>query len=187
MKERKATDFRFLLERIVKDDEKAFSELYDLFSPELSRHIYAKVGDLLVAEDMLHDLFLALWKNRHMMLSIDFLPAYLYSSCRYLILAHYRKELLVSNTIDVHELDVLDESLSLEDRLHYRYIIDIVNNEIENLPEKCREVFKLSRTEYLSNKEIAEKMQISESTVEKHIGKAIKRLRDVTKAFVFFF
>lgn len=180
-------DFHPLLKRIVKEDKRAFSELYDLFSADLTKHIVLKVSDPQVAEDILHDLFLSLWRNRHNLLEIESLPAYLYSSCRYLILAHYRKELKRANPVDLEELDILDESVSLEDRMHYRYVIDMVANEIENLPEKCREVFKLSRTEYLSNKEIAARMAISESTVEKHINKAISRLRNITKKFLLFF
>lgn len=187
MKERRLSEFRPLLERIVKGDERAFSELYDLFSTDLTRHILSKISDEQVAEDILHDLFLSLWRNRHTMLEIESLPAYLYSSCRYLILAHYRQELKRANPVDVEELDLLDETVSLEERLHYRYIIDIVSNEIENLPDKCREIFKLSRSEYLTNREIAERMDISESTVEKHINKAIRRLRDITKKFLLFF
>ena len=77
-------------------------------------------------------------------------------------------------------MDFADETITIEDRLYYRYIIDIVSREIENLPEKCQEVFKLSREYYMSNKEIAQKLNISESTVEKHINKAIKHLRTAT-------
>lgn len=187
MKERVLHDFHPLLQRIVKEDKRAFSELYDLFSADLTRHIVSKVSDSQVAEDILHDLFISLWRNRHNLLEIESLPAYLFSSCRYLILAHYRQELKRANPVDLEHLDILDESVSLEDRMHYRYVIDMVSNEIENLPEKCREVFKLSRTEYLSNKEIAARLAISESTVEKHINKAISRLRDVSKKFLLFF
>ena len=187
MKESELSDFRPLLERIVKGDERAFSLLYDLFSADLTRHILSKVSDYQVAEDILHDLFLSLWRNRHNMLEIASLPAYLYSSCRYLILAHYRQELKRANPVNLEELDLLDETVPLEDRLHYRYVIDMVNHEIENLPDKCRAVFKLSRHEYLTNKEIAARMDISESTVEKHINKAISKLRDISKNFLLFF
>ncbi len=176
-----SVSYSFLLKRIVNEDEQAFSELYDLFAPDLTKHIVSKVTNLQVAEDILHDLFLSLWRNRQNLLEIESLPAYLYSSCRYLILAHYRKEMKKGYSVDLNNLDVLDESISLEDRIHYRYVIDVVSNEIENLPEKCRNVFKLSRIEYLTNKEIAERMAISESTVEKHINKAISRLRSVLR------
>lgn len=187
MKDSVLSDYQFLLKEIAKGNERAFSDLYDLFSEPLTKHILTKIANIEVAEDILHDLFLSLWRNRVNMIEIESLPAYLYSSCRYLIIAHYRKELKNQNPLDLEGLDVLDDSISLEDRLHYRYVIDMVTNEIENLPDKCRQVFKLSRNEYLSNKEIALELGISESTVEKHINKAISRLREVSKKMLLFF
>ncbi|WP_149524628.1 RNA polymerase sigma factor [Sphingobacterium hotanense] len=174
-----------LLEAISHGNERAFSIFYDLFATELTRHIFSKVNDQEVAEDILHDLFLSLWKNKSRLTEIISVPAYLYSSCRYLIIAYSRKKYSKPTLqLDISSLDILDEDVPLEDRLYYRYTLDLIEKEIENLPEKCREVFKLSRSEFLSNREIAQKLQISESTVEKHINKAIKRLRSLTQPYL---
>lgn len=184
MEEREQADFQVLLERVAKNDQAAFSALYDLFAAELIKHILSKIGDKEVAEDILHDLFLSLWKNRARINQIQSLPAYLYSSCRYLILNYFRQQIQKGIKTDIENLDLLDNTIPIEERMHYRYVIDIVDNEIENLPEKCRQIFKLSRKDYLSNKEIAQQLNIAESTVEKHINKAISRLRSVTKNFL---
>lgn len=184
MNEEQNTAYSTLLTAIEQSNEKAFVMLYDLFSKDLSKYILSKVADLDLAQDILHDLFLSVWKNKDKLKEIKSLPAYLYSSCRYLILAYYRKRVnLEVSEIDLSQLDILDESVELEDRLHYRYIIDLVEREIENLPEKCKAVFKMSRYDYLSNKEIATRMDISESTVEKHINKAISRLKSISKLY----
>ena len=178
------TSYHHLIAAIEQGNERAFAMLYDLFSGDLSRYILSKVASIEVAQDILHDLFLSLWKNRDRIHEIQSLPSYLYSSCRYLIIAHYRNNMKeISRDYNLEELDILDSSVPLEDRLHFRFIIDMVESEIENLPEKCRIIFKLSRHDFLSNKEIAEKLQISESTVEKHIHKALKRLREVSKGY----
>ncbi len=183
----KNSAYRDLLLDVSSGNERAFALLYDLFATDLSKHILSKVGDFETSEDILHDLFLSLWKNRSKLHEIQSLPAYLYSSCRYLILAHYRnKEKINISSLDIDNLDVLNEDIPLEERLHYRYIVDLVNQEIENLPDKCKEIFKLSRIDYLSNKDIAQRLAISESTVEKHINKAIKRLRMVSKNLTIF-
>lgn len=173
-------NFEELLIRIGEGDQQAFAIIYDFYAADLIRHISKKISNPQTAEDILHDLFLSLWNNRAKIVEIVSLPAYLYSSCRYLMLAHFRQQLKQGNQEDIRDVDLLDDSLPLEDQLYYRYMLDTVANEVENLPEKCREVFKLSREEFLSNKEIAAKLNISESTVEKHINKAIKRLRAVT-------
>lgn len=180
MKNRKSYQYHELLPLIRQGDQRAFVILYDLFTPDLITYIAKKVANSEVAEDILHDLFMSVWKNREMIEEIESLPAYLFSSCRYLILAHYRKKLKLKITLNCDELDLEDETIAIEDRLYYRYIIDIVAKEVENLPEKCREVFKLSRDCYMSNKAIAQQLNISESTVEKHINKAIKHLRAAT-------
>lgn len=180
-----------LLLGISEGNEKAFSELYDIFYPELTRHVLSKVNDQIIAEDILHDLFFSLWKNRESILEIKSVPAYLYSSVRYLILRYYRmKKVQEFNSSDLDDIEgVLDED-SIEDRLYYRYILDEVQSEIENLPEKCKEVFKLSREKYLSIQQISEKLSISESTVKKHINRALRQLRSFTKgkfSFILFF
>lgn len=181
MKNQKSYQYHELLPLIRQGDQRAFVILYDLFTPDLIAFIAKKVASSEVAEDILHDLFMSVWKNREMIEQIESLPAYLFSSCRYLILAHYRKNLkLKVSSLDFDELELEDETVAIEDRLYYRYIIDIVAKEVENLPEKCREVFKLSRDFYMSNKAIAQQLNISESTVEKHINKAIKHLRAAT-------
>lgn len=187
MEQDKRLTYHKLLKAVSEGDQSAFSTLYDLFAPQLTQHILSKISHAEVAEDLLHDLFLSLWKNRSHLADIESLPAYLYSSCRYLILAYYRKRQELHASEDSEELDLLDEDVPLEDRLHYRYLIDIVDREIDNLPEKCKEVFKLSRYEYLSNREIAERLAISESTVEKHINKAIGRLRSKTRYLTLLF
>lgn len=180
-----------LLLQISKGEERAFSELYDIFYPELTRHVLSKIRDQNIAEDILHDLFLSLWKNRNNILEIESIPAYLYSAVRYLILAQYRRQKIQELSLNsLEELDIIQEDAPIEDRLYYRYILDEVQREIENLPEKCKEVFKLSRENYLSIKQIAEELSISESTVKKHINKALNNLRSISKkkfSFILFF
>jgi|GEM_PF-599813 len=171
----KDRDFRDLLGRIARGSHKAFAELYDLFWPELLSHVLAKVRDVQAAEDILHDMFVSLWNRRETILEIESIPAYFYTSCRYLVFRHYRRRMQEEHPDE--ELDVADQERPLEERLHYRYLLDMVAREVEKLPEKCRQAFKLSRYEYLTNREIAERMAISESTVENHINKAINRLR----------
>ncbi|PUV22118.1 MULTISPECIES: RNA polymerase sigma factor [Sphingobacterium] len=190
MKNTGSYHYQDLLPLVQQGDQRAFSALYDLFAPDLTSFIAKKISSREVAEDILHDLFISVWKNRALIEKIESLPAYLFSSCRYLVLAHYRKEMKLKITQNVEHLEFADQSINIEDRLYYRYIIDIVAKEVENLPHKCREVFKLSREYYMSNKEIAIKLEISESTVEKHINKAIRHLRTATSHlfhFILFF
>lgn len=179
--------YQHLIPDIANGNQHAFSKLYDLFYPSLLEHVVSKVNDIPVAEDILHDLFLSIWKNRQKLPEIESLPAYLYSSCRYLVIDHIRKSSQQQVYADLSDFDSADNEPALEERLYYRYLLDAVNKEIENLPEKCRQIFKLSREEHLSNKEIAAAMNVSESTVENQINKALKRIRAVRKHFFIHF
>jgi RNA polymerase sigma-70 factor (ECF subfamily) len=187
MKETGEYKYHHLVDPISKGDQKAFTALYDLFYPSLAQHILQKLDNETVMQDILHDLFLSIWKNREKLQEIDSLPGYLYSSCRYLVLAHIRRSTLVQYSDNVYNLDFQITNESLEDRLYYRYLIDIVNAEIEKLPTKCKHIFKLSREQHLSNKEIADRLGLSESTVENHINRAIKQLRGVIQHYLFLF
>lgn len=180
-------EYQHLLLQIAKGDENSFAKLYDIFWPELLQHLLRKVTDVQAAEDIIHDLFVSLWNRRATILEIESIPAYLYSACRYRVFSYYRKSMLISRSDYELEEDMADDERPLDERLYYRYLLDIVDKEVEKLPEKCRQIFRLSRYSYLSNKEIAEKLAISESTVENHINKAIKKLRSVSKNNYFFF
>lgn len=172
-----------LLADIAIGNQAAFSKLYDLFYPALIQHVVSKINDETVAQDILHDLFLSLWKSRERIVQIQSIPAYLYASCRYLIIDYLKKAALQNKHEEMASFDIDSKEEPLEDRLYYRFLLDRVNQEIDNLPEKCRAIFKMSREKYMSNKEIAAYLQISESTVENQIRKALQRIKVVTKDF----
>jgi RNA polymerase sigma-70 factor (family 1) len=176
-----------LLADVAKGSESAFSELYNLFYPSLLQHVILKVNEESAAEDILHDLFLSLWKSRERIDKIESLPAYLFTSCRYLVFEYLKKSSRATPHENMADLEISSDEQPLEDRLYYRYLLDIVNKEIENLPEKCRQIFKLSREEFKSNKEIADYMEISESTVENQIRKALRRIKAATRHYNYLF
>jgi RNA polymerase sigma-70 factor (ECF subfamily) len=180
MKQDEDRDYTDLLIKISSGDQKSFAQVYEIFYPPLLKHTTSKVGDLTVAEDILHNLFLSLWNNRERLVVISSLSAYLYTSCRYLTIQHIKKTIKDEQNIILFHESRQDNAQSIEDRLYFRYLLDIVNSEIESLPERCKQVFKLSREELKSNKEIAACLNLSESTVENQINKALKRIRNAT-------
>ena len=172
-----------LLADIANGSQAAFSRLYDLFYPALIQHVKSKVSSDAEAQDILHDLFLSLWEMRRTIQNIQSLPAYMYTSCRYMIIDHIKKVSTLNDFEEIDELEIDSKEQPLEEVLYYRYLLDKINQEIENLPEKCRAIFKMSRKDYMSNKEIADYLQISESTVENQVRKALQRLKVVSKDF----
>jgi len=165
-----------LIDRLKKGDKAAFDELFRSYYKYLVviAHKYLKDRD--GARDMVQDVFLDLWKRREQV-KIDqsakfFLRRAVINKC----LASKRK----SDRITVNtELVNIDKSTvdSTADQVAFNDINAFVNMIIEGLPERCREIFILSRKKEMSHKEIAVKLNISTKTIENQMTKALKVIR----------
>lgn len=136
------------------------------------------VKDPAVAEDIVQEVFIRFWDNRHQLDISVSVPAYLsravVNSCKdYLdhvnVHHRYEQEYMSANTVEF-ELDYDAEELdALRERL---------NAFIERLPEKCREIFILACVEGLKYREVAERLDVSVNTVKTQVKSAYARLRD---------
>ena len=174
-----------LLVLLAKNDEAAFTEIYDRFWKKLFAIAYNRIKESDLAEDIVHDVFASLWANRNRS-KIETLENYLATATKYLVLARIKKkerERLYNSS--VKEAPVIE--LPLETSLHYKRLLKIVNDEVEKLPEKCRLIFKYSRNEGMPVKQIADHLSISPKTVENQLNKALKHLRMATKTFLHLF
>lgn len=126
-------EYHHLLYKIVQGDQAAFAKLYDVFWPELLRHLLTKISDSQAAEDIIHDLFVSLWKRRSTLLEIESIPAYLFTACRYMVFKYYKGQSIATpSELGMEENIPLDER-PLEERLYYRYLLDLIHKEVENL------------------------------------------------------
>jgi RNA polymerase sigma-70 factor (ECF subfamily) len=161
----------------LSNDEKAFAEIYARYVTPLFEVAFRKINEKDAAEDIVQITFIKFWNNRATIVIRQSLKAYLYTALRNNVITHYYRH-LSKNTISIDKL--ADHQLSREDEVENKMdFLDLnsrYNHSLEGLPEKCREVFVLSRDGY-SMKEIAELRNISPKTVEVHIGKALKFLR----------
>lgn len=110
--------------------------------------------------------------------------AYFFVTARHVVGEVLRRLRVVSiETIaDIDSLNIADEDVGLERRIGGREEIERVQHMLAKLPPKCREAFELRKFAELSQKEIAQRMQLSESTVEKHLVKALRLLMIEMKA-----
>ncbi|WP_420150574.1 RNA polymerase sigma-70 factor [Spirosoma sp.] len=158
------------------NDEKAFTALYDRDFRLLFNYVFSKVNDRFAAQEIVQELFISIWKQRHIN-TIQVSRAYLFASAKNLIISHYRKEYTRQHYYSQWEVqrevstEPTDQPLLMAD-LQQRY-----EQGLQLLPPKCREVF-LSSRKGQSNREIAQQLTISEKTVEQHITKALRLLRE---------
>jgi RNA polymerase sigma-70 factor (family 1) len=180
----KTIDFTYSDENILKliqenKDEAAFTMLYDRYFRILFNYTYSKVNDQFAAQEIVQELFVSIWQQSHGSPVIS-CRAYLFSSVKNHIISYFRKEYTRKFHYDrweVHfenSVDLTDQQLLTSD-LQQRYEQALVL-----LPPKCKEVFIMSRKGH-SNKEIALQLLISEKTVEQHITKALRVLKEYLK------
>ncbi len=173
-----------LLALLKESDRAAFAEVYDRYKVLLHIHAYKKFSDREEAKDIVQDVFASLWKNRE---NSDFnnLPGYLYTAVRNSIVNHItRKEVKTKYITSMQNFSSFGQIVT-DHLIREKQLADIIEKEIEALPKKMRVIFELSRKEHLSHKEIAERLSISEKTVDKQISNALKILRTRVKLMSF--
>jgi RNA polymerase sigma-70 factor (ECF subfamily) len=173
---------KVLLDRLTKGDENALNEIYLIYWQDLFLSAYNVLRDKAACEDIVQDLFLQLWQKREVLQITASLRAYLFTAVRYNVFRQIRTGKVRSELFEYIEerMDVTAADHLLEEREMNLQVARAV----AALPEKCREVYKLSREEELSHKEIATKLNISTKTVENQITIALKRVRSSLNTFV---
>jgi RNA polymerase sigma-70 factor (ECF subfamily) len=159
-------------------NEMAFTEIYNRYWEQLFAIAYNRIRELQPAEDIVQDVFMSLWNNRQKS-EVSVLQHYLAAAVKYMTLAYLRKSgKMVTDSEDVlHAL----QSESLEQQLKYKELLHIIQKETDKLPERCRLIFRYSRQEGLSTRQIAQELNISPRTVETQISKALRVLRETIR------
>lgn len=169
--------------RIRSGDEHAFDLIYKKHWLRLFRTACRITEDESVAEDIIQETFISFWeKGCHK--DIFSIEAYLYQSVKFRSFMHLRSGAISRKHLE--HLANIAASVDGEKEYEVRELEELLRRSMNDLPERCREVFYLSRIDALSNKKIAEKLHISPKTVENQITKAIKHLRlSIDKMAVF--
>lgn len=170
---------------LAQDKEEAFNELFDRYWKRLFSAAYRRVQSREIAEEIVQDLFSSLWINRKKLNIHSSVESYFFTSVKYKSIRSLQKTILSSRYADSIQQKKSERDHSTEQTIELHDLEESLKKEIENLPDKCRTVFQLSRYQNYSTKEIAGLLNISEKTVENHIGKALKILRKKLKDYEF--
>ena len=163
-----------IFEKIKKGDDAAFSQLFNEFYTPLCFFANRYVADLDKSRSLVQQVFVDLW-IKHEKLNIHSSPkSYLYQSVKNRAIDYLRKEKI---NIAVSLSDENKNSTPFYDLVEEAELNDKINKAINQLPEKCREIFILCRFENMKYADIAKKRNISVKTVEMQMGIALKKLR----------
>lgn len=177
-------DDKELLTRLQNSDREAFNVLYYRYFSKLYSVVYKRVKSKEIAEEIVQELFTTLWVKRADLTVEHAFASYIFTAVKYMVFKYFRSEQVKRAYTDnaktqYADLDNYTEEAILFDELNNRF-----ETALRELPAKSGHVFKLSRKEHKSNKEIALELNITEKAVEYHITKALALLRINLKDYV---
>lgn len=156
--------------------ERCLQELYDDYYQYLVNSVYRMVPDQSIAEDMVQEVFMEIWKKRNQLQFRTSVGAYLRRAVTNRTLNYIRAQRMEFDSEDT-ALQYQSRDISSVKNLELEDLQSLIDKSIEELPEKCRIVFAMSRFEEMKYAEIAESLNISIKTVENHIARALQMLR----------
>lgn len=173
---KKASDEELVL-RLRNGSHRAYEEIYHRYKISLIEHAYKKLGIYEDAKEIVQDVFTSIWSNYAKTPALNNLAAWLYVLVRNKVLNHIAHTRVVNRYMASFK-DFVQQDNHLADLiLQEKEMKLLIDQEINNLPPKMRRVLIMSRENHLSNKVIAQELQISENTVKNHLKAALKILR----------
>ena len=167
-----------LLLKITLGCKRSFEILFKKYHRPLYNYAFRVFRDRAIADEVVHRVFIKIWDLRETLSSINSFRNYIFCVNRNLVaqelntISRNRKLAeQVANRI-VTSINVVEEEVI------YNNLEEIANEAIERLPRKRKEIFKLSRQNGFSHKEIAHKLNISENTVKVSVSKSLKQIKD---------
>ena len=165
------------LRKIRKGDIASFEALFHNYYSGLCGYAASLLGLKEVAEEVVQDVFYNIWKNRETLRIRYSLQSYLYRSAYNNSMMYLRKMRREHFMEDLSQAEPRVDAPDPSQIIQLNEVSDLILQTLEGLPERTREIFRLNRQEGLKYREIAQKLSISEKTVEANMGKALKALR----------
>lgn len=172
-----------ILSELANDNQLAMEKLFNYYYPRLHNfsRAFLKLEDGI--DDILQEVFLKIWRNRHNIRTSNTFNSYIFTITRNLLLNELRSRLNNQKIRDqLYQASVAKEYL-LSGNTEFDELKEKIESIIDELPARQRDIFKLSRYDGLSHKEIAEKLNITTKTVEYHISHAITYIKGKLEAF----
>ena len=162
---------------IKNGDEQAFEEVFKRYYGPLLNLSLGILKDEVAAAEQVQEVFVKLWERRSSLTEDVKLFPYLLTSVRNRCYNYIRDQGVAKKYVNHQLQQYRDQIFNEEYELYDEALIKRLHKAIDKMPEKCKEVFKLSRFEGLSHKQIASRLSISTKTIENHITKAMKILK----------
>ncbi|HWV67960.1 RNA polymerase sigma-70 factor [Chitinophaga sp.] len=167
-----------LLQRLVEGDELAFRRVFEHYRDMVYAKALHFMKDPALAEDILQDVFLQVWRHRGRLEAVQNFQAYLNAISRNMIYSHFRK--MANHSILLEKLTDQQEDAPAPDiiaGIEAKELQEALHSALGLLTNQQRKVFELSRLKGLSHMEIATELNMQRETVKKHISDALRTIR----------
>jgi len=161
---------------LSKEDERAFNELFLRYHLKVYRFAVNILDSKSDAEDIVQEVFIAVWQNRHHIKPEGF-SAYLFGIARNQVHSLLREQVHFNHYLLFLEQESEASSNATQEKINFDEVEGFFSGQIDRLPERRKKIFCMSRFEQLSYKEIARRLKISENTVDTQIRHVLNALR----------
>jgi RNA polymerase sigma-70 factor (ECF subfamily) len=176
------TDEKTVILELQKGSIPAFERIFSHYHKRIYNFCVGLHQSSSDAEETLQRVFVALWEQRCRVDENQPLASYLFTIARYIVYQDFRHEVYKKAAFDHFLINPVDLNKSTEDDILYNELLTFLKSLIERLPERQREIFKLSRFSGLSYRQIADQLNISENTVDTQIRRALDFVREKYQA-----
>jgi RNA polymerase sigma factor (sigma-70 family) len=168
------------LSSLLKDDDHAaFNEIYSRYWKKMLLIAWNHSQDKVSSKDIVHEVFISLWERRHEV-KIDNLPAFLATAVKFSIYKYYQRENRRSELLRLNY--EFSEQTHDEEKLDALFLQEYINGIVEEMPAKCRLVFRY-REMGMKNNEIAGEIKITQKAVERNLTRALNIIRGELKNY----
>lgn len=172
-----------LLGLMVSGDEKAYTEIYTRYHDMLYSYALNKLSDFDEAQDVVHDVLVKIWTKRNDLAGVKSIKAYLFTAVRNKSFDIFAQKKVSEQYLSSLNFFITNYSDNTDYLVREKDLDVYIKTQVNALAPKMRQVFKLSRYNYMSNSEIASVLGISKNTVETQIKRALKTLKIKMSSF----
>ncbi len=170
-------DEKNLLAQVATGDEKAFRRLFNQYWDNIYSVAFVFTKSTVLAEEIVQDVFMKLWQKKEQLPGIENFEGWLFTIARNHILNELRKKITVQSFREDLEQYFLETSSQPDEALLLKESEQLISKAVDQLHPQQKKIFIMMRREGLSQKEIADKLNLSRLTVKTHMHLAIKSIR----------
>ena len=180
---KKNPEIQLLLDLIaMEDSQTALRSIYNTYYHSIMRYMSLYVKSEVDVQELVSDVFLAVWENRKELPAINNFNSYIYKISKYKAMNWLRGQKMINVDLDDIPIEIFAHTCTTpEDDYISEETISYINAAVESLPSRCKLAFKLVREDNMKYLDAAEVLDISVKTLENHITAAVKKIRSKLK------